>query len=528
MMNPSKSRTKAEYGDFQTPEILANEVCDLLIRLGCAPQSIIEPTCGVGHFLCAALQSFPSLKYLTGIEINSEYVYVAKQAVDALATNRPDVTIDISVANFFVTDWATCLATLPDPLLIIGNPPWITNAEIGTLNGDNLPPKRNFQKLSGLDALTGASNFDISEWMLLQTLDWLKNRTGTIAMLCKTSVARKVLYATWKNSHIDARFRLYRIDSQSNFGVTVDACLLVVDKRITNGENNVQTNCQVFKSLTEPEPSELIGYRQGILVSNIDLFEKWYHLLSSPATNQEYTWRSGIKHDASPIMELQKTGSGYKNRLDESTSLEGEYLYPMLKGSDIAGDSTREPRFWMLVPQKKTGEDTASIQVTAPRTWQYLMNHAQILDSRKSSIYRNRPRFSIFGVGDYTFASWKVVIAGMYKDTRFHVIGEHKKQPIVLDDTCYFLSFSTQEEAEFIANLLNSDIAQQFYRAFIFWDEKRPVTVGLLRKLNISALAAELGVGDKLAAFVSHDYQGTGHTQLQLLEKRMNYQSKGR
>ena len=35
----------------------------------------------------------------------------------------------------------------------------------------------------------------------------------------------------------------------------------------------------------------------------------------------------------------------------------------------------------------------------------------KILDNRKSSIYNKRPRFSIFGIGDYSFSKWKVAIS---------------------------------------------------------------------------------------------------------------------
>jgi hypothetical protein len=44
--------------------------------------------------------------------------------------------------------------------------------------------------------------------------------------------------------------------------------------------------------------------------------------------------------------------------------------------------------------------------------------------------------------------------------------------------------------------LLESDEARTFYKAFIFWDAKRPVTVDLLGRLNIHALAESLSISD--------------------------------
>jgi hypothetical protein len=46
--------------------------------------------------------------------------------------------------------------------------------------------------------------------------------------------------------------------------------------------------------------------------------------------------------------------------------------------------------------------------------------------------------------------------------------------------------------------MLNSAPASEFFSAFVFWDAKRPITVDLLRKLSLTALARELGVDPRL------------------------------
>jgi hypothetical protein len=62
----------------------------------------------------------------------------------------------------------------------------------------------------------------------------------------------------------------------------------------------------------------------------------------------------------------------------------------------------------------------------------------------------------------------------------------------MLDDTGYFIPCHSEAEARHLASILNSDVAAEFFKAFIFWDAKRPITVDVLRKLNIHALAREL------------------------------------
>ena len=108
----------------------------------------------------------------------------------------------------------------------------------------------------------------------------------------------------------------------------------------------------------------------------------------------------------------------------------------------------------------------------------------------------------MFGVGDYTFSPWKVAISGFYKKLQFAVIPEFLGKPVVLDDTCYFVPCLNEEEACYVASLLNSEPAREFFSAFIFWDAKRPITIETLRRLDLAAVASELGSDKMMAAIV--------------------------
>jgi hypothetical protein len=506
MARKRKSRSKLEFGDFQTPPDLARKVCQTLSRQGISPRAILEPNCGRGNLLVAALETFPDAKQATGVEINGAYAQEASEQLERLP--HPAKT-EIIHGDFFAIDWREILASLQDPILILGNPPWVTNAELGRIESANLPEKTNVQNVNGIEAITGKSNFDISEWMISRELEWLQDRNGVLAMLCKTSVARKALLHAWQNHLHISRAMIFNIDAASHFGAAVDACLLVVS---TEGNASVQT-CQVYASLDDRQPSKTIGYQDGKLIADVECFERWRHLLGK---DDHYQWRSGVKHDAAQVMELTPDGNRYRNGLGETIELEQTHLYPMYKSSEIANGSVQAPARWMLIPQRSVADNTQEIRLTAPKTWRYLMAHAAQLDARKSAIYRNRSRFAVFGVGDYTFAPWKVAISGFYKFFRFRVFGPWQNKPVVFDDTSYFLACRSEEEAEFLARLLNSEPAQEFYSAFVFWDAKRPITISLLRLLNILALARELDVEDIYNSFHVGDAVQPQSTQMLL------------
>ncbi|MDQ2730167.1 MAG: SAM-dependent DNA methyltransferase [Armatimonadota bacterium] len=492
MKEQEKTKEQAEFGDFQTPPELAAKVCSLLLSEGLKPATIIEPTCGVGNLLQAALDCFPNSRHAIGLDISSEYIRMAALAIEA---GSPQQTVRFVQGSFFQTDWSAILKDLPDPLLVIGNPPWVTNAHVSVLGGANLPQKSNFQRHGGMDAMTGKSNFDISESMLLSILRWFDRRNGTLSLLCKTNVARKILVYAWRNGMKICDLSMRRIDAAQYFKASVDACMLTC----TFDTNRHDTLCPVFNNIDDEQASQVLAYRRGQLIADLALYERWKHLEGKPLRK----WRSGIKHDCAKVMELEQNGSGFRNGLGETVDIEMEYIFPMLKSSDIANGSGLNPRRWMIVTQSSIGEETCQIKSTAPKTWKYLQSHAQMMGNRGSSIYKNRPAFSIFGVGSYSFAPWKVAISGLYKTLQFTVVGNLSGKPIMLDDTVNFIPCYSASEARYIADILNSLPAKEFFHSIAFWDAKRPVTVELLHRLDLIALAREMGTTREMTDYLS-------------------------
>ncbi|MCS7011117.1 MAG: hypothetical protein NZL98_07090 [Anaerolineales bacterium] len=512
-MRDQKQR-KVEFGDFQTPINLAKEVCSLVARIGFHPASILEPTCGTGAFLKASLETFPATSRVLGFEINPQYVAQARQVVTDLFPHAP---VEVNQSDFFLTNWAEIVEALPEPILVIGNPPWVTNAELSTLGSKNVPMKANLDSLRGIDALTGKSNFDISEWMLRKNIEWLDGKNGLLAVLCKTTVARKVLLYAWQNGLRVGSASLYALDAQEYFGASVDACLLLVQ---TSPIGNSK-ECRVFHSLHAQKPDSIFGLQDGALVADIKLYQKWKDL----AGNGFRGWRSGIKHDCAKVFELCVEHGKLVNGLGEFVELEPEVLFPLLKSSDLA--ARRNPQRWMVVPQRTMSDDPIRLRVYAPKTWDYLTVHAHLLDKRKSSIYKNRPRFSVFGVGPYSFAAWKVAISGLYKKLEFVRVPPFRGRPVVLDDTCYFFPCQSEEECTLLYELAMSEPAREFWSSLIFWDAKRPITAQLLNSLDLMALARLLGrecdIARTLAERQLVEYTEGAHQRLLFREASAGY-----
>ncbi len=246
----------------------------------------------------------------------------------------------------------------------------------------------------------------------------------------------------------------------------------------------------MYRNFEARAPDCIVAYRRGRLIANLKSFERSERFYGRSSMK----WRSGIKHDCSRVMELFPGEQGdFMNGLGKTVDLESTFLYPMIKSSELMKTPPVSSRF-MLVTQKNIGEDTSRITHEAPRTWSYLEENASYLDKRASAIYRNRARFSIFGVGPYAFAPWKIAISGFYKGLQFQVVGPRNGKPVVFDDTCYFLPFRTRNEACSILRVLESEIAREFFISLIFRDSKRPITADLLGTLNLDVLSSDLGI----------------------------------
>jgi hypothetical protein len=505
--------SKVEFGDFQTPPVLAREICEFLRSTGVNTDVIVEPTCGKGSFICAAIDAFPNAKAAYGFDINPEYGCDAQQALGIAGVRKAH----LECRNFFHVDWEEFFSDKSGHVLVIGNPPWVTNSALGALGGNNLPEKTNFQRLGGFAAKTGKANFDISEWMLIRMLEVLHSRAGCVAMLCKTATARKLLRHAWINRMNVGRASLHLIDAQKHFQASVDACLLIVHTGIAEST----AAASVYPGLSFESRITTFGLVGNELVADMEE----YLLLRDIDGIPYYTWRSGIKHDAAGVMELKQDNGHFTNGRGEKCQLEPTYLFPLLKSSDVANGRTIPDRY-VIVTQRSPSDNTEVIRKRAPKTWAYLTSHANILDNRGSIIYKKRPRFSVFGVGDYTFAPWKVAVSGLYKNCRFEVIGQKDGKPIVLDDTCYFIPCSSEKEAGFLCELLNSDVCQRFLRSLVFFDAKRPVTIDVLNRIDLKKVAEHVD-RESEASEVLMTAAGFEDKQLLLVfEKKSGYRIK--
>ncbi len=480
------SEDRAAYGDWQTPRDLALTVCrEHLLRFG-PPDMVVEPTCGLGAFVAAALEVFPHPKEIHAVEINPGYVKALKYEIfDKALLHAPDSCPDIFIhtADFFDFDFSHIFSHACEKswnVAVIGNPPWVTNSHQGRHGSANVPVKSNTMKLRGIEAITGKSNFDISEFITLRLLEMAQHNHGGISFLLKNSVIRNIVMKQKTMPLRIGGIRQLGIDASKEFGVAVAASCLSAQFNI-----HPEGVCE-YRDLQSGAVRGKYGWLGNAFAADLDA----YRDCARYDGESPYEWRSGIKHDCAQVLEMEESDGLFLNGLGEEVKIEPDLIYPLLKSSDINKEN-KTFRKYIIVPQRQPGESTERLRHTHPMTYRYLHAHRPYFAKRKSTIYRGKDQFSIFGIGDYSFKPFKIVVSALYKDVSFRLVEPCEGKPVIVDDTCYQLGFDSREEAVCTLRVLQSPEIRSLLHSLVFPDAKRVVTKGLLMRLDVDSYCRE-------------------------------------
>lgn len=489
-------------GDFQTPVELAEQVWSAVDMRGI--DVIVEPTVGLGAFLKAAPPSSCRLPWLA-FDLNPAYIVAARSVASSRKlVSRLEVADAFDLGAHRIAD-----ATHGRVVLAIGNPPWVTSAAQGGLAHANLPAKSNRFGLRGLDAITGKANFDIAESILLAVLGALDEAVEIrLAFLIKRSVAIKMARDLFGLPGLsDVSFA--SIDARKWFGASVEAGLFQLVLRPTK---TTTVRCMSLADSLDADATVVVaGEVDGRFVQDVEAYSASCTVEATEGTN--VVWRQGIKHDVARLLEFTRGSDGeLTNGFGEAIELETDVLSPLFKSSDVAADRAAG-RLFPLYQHDLSGPlpDLAS---RWPLLATYLASHVERFRTRGSSIYRGKPDFMLFGVGQYTLAPYKVAVSGFYKVPHFSVLemGDLGGPPLV-DDTCYLLPFDCVDAARAVATYLNSARVSGFLLSVADVAAKRPFTKEVLGRVRIpDELACLIGVGPPSEAIG----RGTGQMALNL------------
>jgi len=173
--------------------------------------------------------------------------------------------------------------------------------------------------------------------------------------------------------------------------------------------------------------------------------------------------------------------SGQKKRVKQiTTKIEADLVYPLVRGRDIEKWCVRFSDRYIIVPHvPSTAEPIreSELKTKLPLTYQYLANYREELENR--SIHklwgRNKPFYTIYDIGPYTFKPYKVVwkrisgeITGKAVSFECAVVEPINGKPVIPDDSTIMIGFENPEEAYYVAGVLNSVLARAIIASYTY------------------------------------------------------------
>lgn len=179
-------------------------------------------------------------------------------------------------------------------------------------------------------------------------------------------------------------------------------------------------------------------------------------------------WVDVVLRRPDGLVVVRNLVEGAKVEVAEVTeAIEPDLLYPLIRGRDVQRWRAAPSAFILMVqdPVKRRGRDQAELQECCPRTYGYLKQFEGILRSRRSRgvsdmIKKGAPFYTMFAVGDYTFAPWKVVWREQAEVMTAAVVGEVESKAIIPDHKLMLVDCASEDEAHYVCALLNCTVVR--------------------------------------------------------------------
>jgi hypothetical protein len=223
---------------------------------------------------------------------------------------------------------------------------------------------------------------------------------------------------------------------------------------------------------------------------------------------------------------------GAKRKVESvQMAIEPDLLYPLLRGRDVKRWQAKPSAYILMAqdPEKRQGISEDEMKTSYPKTYQHLKRFEAALRERaayKRYFRPEAPFYSMFDVGDYTLAPYKVVWRYVATDFISSVVGNMDAKPIVPNEKLMLISCDTSEEAHYICAMCNSSPARFIVISYGVGTQLAP---HLLKNIRIPKFDPADKVHQELASLshnahhaVSKPCQIGDETGLEELEQRID------
>lgn len=403
---------------------------------------------------------------------------------------------------------------------VVGNPPWISWENLGESARERIQePLKKYGLVEGKVSV-GALKIDSATLSLYLAADHLLEEGGDLGYVITESVFKAKSMAGFRRFELpDSSLEVKEIDDFTDIQPFEDATNRTGVITLERGSATVfPVAYRKWKKSGSTVPEGLEYEERKAFPIGGEISNPWIALADDVAGNLEkvaggqdhYRPRVGINtaggsgiywveleevKDETAIVSNEHT-AGRKDYPDMgSFEVEKEFLYPLVHGRHISRWNVEIPERLILVPHSK---ETAMKPISEPelrktKLYSYLSSPEvkELLNNRRAIGNRwggvTGEWYSLFEVGEYTFAPYKVVyrgqaasdiVAAVMNGTQVDGLGQKLAMP---NQTAHFVPLWSEGAAHYVCGLLNSSPVRYLYEAF---DYKHPGTF-FIRALNI-------------------------------------------
>ena len=448
--------------------------------------------------------------------------------------------------------WARIIKNAFAPLFnnefdyVAGNPPWVNWENLPENYRDDTKPLWEEHGLfphGGMDTILGKGKKDISMLMCYVAMDKYLKNGGKLGFLITQSVFktagagqgfRRFLLGTGEYvqvQHVDDMVELQPFEGASNRTSVVILqkgrqtrypmpSYLYWKKAVKGKSIAIDSSLDDVLQMTErkqfaAEPVDakdltspwLTGKPKAIRAVKKILGQSDYIAhegINSGGANGVY-WMDIIDKRPDGLVVVSNITEGTRIKVENiQMAIEPDLLYPLLRGRDVKRWYAEPSAHILMVqdPVTRRGIDEDEMKTNYPKTYLYLKRFETML--RKRAAYKryfrsDAPFYSMFNVGEYTLAPYKVVWPWISTGIRAAVVSESDGKSVCPEHNTSFLDSWREDEVHFICALLNSAIGDFTIRTFYSGGGGGIASPAVLQKIRIPKFDSANKVHQELA-----------------------------
>jgi len=418
--------------------------------------------------------------------------------------------------------WARIIKNAFAPLFvdrfdyIAGNPPWVNWEHLPEGYRQGLVPlwRDEYQLFPhrGFQAILGKAKDDISILMTYVAMDKYLKRSGRLGFVITQSV--------FKTAGAGQGFRRFQLGNNEPIQVLYVDDMVELKPFEGVGNRTSIVILQKGRSTSYPVPYNYwvkkvkgVGIRDDLQLKEVEEIATYKKFYAEPVDENDITspWITGrpkaikavkkvlgrsdyVAHagvysgGANAVYWVEIVGKrpdglvvisniteGAKKKVDSiQSAIEPDLLYPLLRGRDVKRWKA-EPSSYIIISHlpkmKLKAIPEGEMKIRYPKTYLYLKRFEEVLrkraafkryftrKDRNGRVFETGPFYSMFNVGDYTFAPYKVVWREQAPSLTAAIVEQVNGGCIIPDHKLMLVDCKSKEEAYYLCGMLNSSTA---------------------------------------------------------------------